>query len=334
MNINLLAVFFGLAFIARADMANVEVLVVEERTGNPVAGRDVLGMFQREVPMSEHLQADLSPYECLRKTDGNGRVKLSGPTNCGTVDIRIEPQLFSAYYLPLDCHTVKYEKMDAKGVWQPDDLVVTVRLDRIERPVPLVYRRIFKEFPDDSKKMSYDFLLGDWLPPVGTGVVADVVFSCQPDEDVAPYGDLNWKDGGVRRSMKVDFPGTGNGLVEVRPEITAGIRIRMAVSDGYDPEIVRWVTDNGHGAHEENFDRSRCYCFRFRTQQNAAGKYVGGYYGKIYGDIQYTPAVAQYKHSGWVKFSYYFNPMPLDRNLECDEKLLLPGSDTSRRVYP
>ena len=68
----------------------------------------------------------------------------------------------------------------------------------------------------------------------------------------------------------------------------------------------------------DEYDKSRCYCFRVRSKFDDKGNLVDAYYGKVYGDFK----IHAHINIGLdiVKFLYYLNPTPNDRNLEWDMK--------------
>jgi hypothetical protein len=55
---------------------------------------------------------------------------------------------------------------------------------------------------------------------------------------------------------------------------------------------------------------SQCY-FRVRAITNAAGEIVEAYYGKMQNSIDIYPPTS-------IRFTYYLNPKPNDRNIEFD----------------
>ena len=72
--------------------------------------------------------------------------------------------------------------------------------------------------------------------------------------------------------------------------------------------------------------KDKFVCFRIRTKLDENGQVVGGYYGKIYGDIFFLPNSYGAVIVAIPQFLYYLNPNPLDRNLEWDgDTNLFPG---------
>jgi hypothetical protein len=315
-----------------ADTAKLGVLVLDEETGMPVEGVKVRGGFKVQARSWSAVKCSPLPNECFKFTDKNGRCKVEGETNCGEAGAAVvnAPE---GYYCPSYGQGYDFKRQNMLGIWQPDDLVVTVRLQRVEHPIPLFVKKIGEGhcedlFSREDGVLKFDFMKGEYLPPIGNGEVADVEFRRLPREElgegVNPGGD---KGCAYRDSMGVRFLGEGNGLVEMSYPENARLKIRTAPETGYKQDCLCWAGINKQLRYEESYDKSRCFCFRIRTRRDENGKIVEAYYGKIYGDIELrrgeTPLVAVES----VEFTYYLNPIKLDRNLEwnkqnlCDDPL-------------
>lgn len=184
----------------------------------------------------------------------------------------------------------------------------------VRNPVPLKVVSIGHRMPegggnaipdaDAETPIAIDLLEGDWLPPWGNGKVADVLAYRTP----LPEG--TW--GNPRFAMKLVFPGTGNGLCRVEPDVSGGPLVWEAPESGYVSEHEFW---NGHGT-DRNYDEDNpppCHCFRIRSEFDEAGRLVSCHYGKIYGDFR----IGRFSPVGWSpKFRGYVNPKPADPNLE------------------
>ena len=220
-------------------------------------------------------------------------------------------------------------------IWQPEDVVVTVALQRVAHPIPLYVNRVILDgrresvggFDGTNAVLKFDFLEGDWLPPHGVGKYSDMTITTKLEVGEA----LN-----IWRSHKttfydfisaIEFPGKGNGLVEksVRGS-NCGIRVRTAPESGYVSEKVmqfgrRKKNTSGPVIYPEYYTESNddcCYCFRVRSRYDDRGNLIEAYYGKIYGDFRFRGT----DKSGFngASFLYYLNPTSLDRNLEWDMK--------------
>ena len=307
---------FSATFLVSADVAKVGVFVVDDRTGEPMKDVSVTGSFRMDNGWLAFKGGE-PPNRDSAVTDVNGRCRLRGRTNCGRMGVwaRNPP---SGYYAPRRGWGRRFSEKNLLGIWQPDNLVATIRLQRVERPIPL----FVKACKLDVKREIADVNGGRFaldLPPFGEGKVADIEFARLPHEDLGSgMNDSDVRGTSFRDSMAVRFPGEGNGLVESNPAPNLRLRIRTAPEDGYRPDYLCWTGRNRKLEYVGSYDENRCFCFRIRTRRDDRGRIVEAYYGKIYGDIlMYTGY--NFIVCG-VKFLYYLNPTPLDRNLEWDRK--------------
>lgn len=312
-----------------ADIARFGVFVVDDKTGKALKNVSVMGVFDVNNGWFAVKGSD-GPNLDRAVTDVNGRCRLRGRTNCGNIGCWVEKPPSGFYPCPQGWGR-RFSEKNLLGIWQPDNLVATIRLQRVERPIPLFIKRVTKVerggftadiFPKGEDTLRYDLLMGDWLAPVGTGRVADVTFTRHPREDLGEgVNGADVRGPSYRDSMTVRFPGEGNGLVESNPPPSLRLRIRTAPEDGYRPEYLCWKGRDKKLEHVGSYDENRCFCFRIRTRRDDRGRIVGAYYGKIYGDItfvyQFRP---EFVPVASVCMSYYLNPTPLDRNLEWDRK--------------
>lgn len=312
-----------------ADIARFGVFVVDDKTGKALKNVSVMGVFDVNNGWFAVKGSD-GPNLDRAVTDVNGRCRLRGRTNCGNIGCWVEKPPSGFYPCPQGWGR-RFSEKNLLGTWQPDNLVATIRLQRVERPIPLFIKRVTKAerggftadiFPKGEDTLRYDLLMGDWLAPVGTGRVADVTFTRHPREDLGEgVNGADVRGPSYRDSMTVRFPGEGNGIVELHPPPSYRLKIRTAPEDGYRSEYLCWKGRNKKLEHVGSYDENRCFCFRIRTRRDDRGRIVGAYYGKIYGDItfvyQFRP---EFVPVASVCMSYYLNPTPLDRNLEWDRK--------------
>ena len=158
------------------------------------------------------------------------------------------------------------------------------------KPAKLKIAEVKLNFPPDKDEMRFDFLKGDWLPPEGKGEVADVVFRRMPRIQLGTAYDAWGKPAGKRRkdSLSVKFPGEGNRMDDEKME---------TITSGY-------------------FQKAQC--FRIRAQKDENGSVTNCFYGKIYGEFEWFPDYYHPPHIKEVKFTYYINETPMDRDLETD----------------
>ncbi len=313
------------------DVAKLGVLVLDESTGLPVKDVLVRGGFENYHGWLA-VKGAPPPNEDFVRTDADGRCTVRGRTNNGEAGAAVE-EAPSGYYCPYFGEGFTFRRKNILGIWQPDNVVVTIRLQRVEHPIPLFVKYVSNAspvsgsrdiFPKGEDTVRYDLVMGDWLPPVGSGKVADVEFTRHPRKtlyeiEIQKFGEKK-KYEAYRDSMTVEFLGEDNGLKELSPSPDLGLRIRTAPETGYSSTYESWhqndFVDGFVVARKvtKSYDENRCFCFRIRTRHDENGKIVEAYYGKIYGDIYFSWGVSN------VCMLYYLNLTPLDRNLEWDRK--------------
>ena len=170
---------FAMMFIpvsALADTARIEAVVLDGLSLSPLEGVCVQANFAEDIGWRAWTQSPVPDVD-KKRTDRWGRCRFQGKTNCGVVDcFVVEPP--TGYYIGDGwCHT--YTNKNLFGVWQPDNLVATIRLQRVEHPIPLCVKNVRPKvapetFDGTNAVLRYDLVLGDWLPPEGKGERADL----------------------------------------------------------------------------------------------------------------------------------------------------------------
>ena len=317
-----------------AATAKLGVVVVDADDGHPLRDVKVAGVFVNKafVPVWDNGPNNNVTYEI---TDSNGRCTLRGSTNCGTVNCCISE--VEGYYKG-DFHgDVTFKKTNLLGIWQPDNVVVTIALQRVENPVPLFVKYVdlcgagkkLEGFDGTNLVASLDMMMGEWLPPHGKGKVADLTINTK----LTITGQARKESYPMPLMVKffvatntVTIAGRGNGICRKYPNRKNGILIRKADDDVFEESL---IFVNGHQKIEhgpdygsldskrfKDYDKDRCYTFRIRSRYNDKGELIDGYYGKIYGDFDFW-CNSEVGLDG-VSFRYYLNPRSLDRNLETD----------------
>lgn len=332
-----------LAWVLFADTAKFGALVVDAESGIPLEGVPVEASFSNDNGWMAWTES--APINHDREpTDRNGRCRLSGATNIGRAGCWVDDP--PRGYYGGGGRNFRFKWKSPIGVWQPDNLVATIRLQRVEHPVPLFVKRVGDHinrskvgYVDGTNTLfKYDLVVGDYLPPDGHGEVADLVvesrlthlFSTNLYLQTMVFYDF---------TNTMSFPGEGNGVIPSMTRATDGIKLRVAPEDGYGRATVircgnrmKVMPPNIWDDVYTECDPNRCYYFRIRSRYDESGNLVGGYYGKIYGDFEIG---CRLRYGGCsVEFLYYLNPTPLDRNLEWDMKTNLcpdPGNLGERR---
>jgi hypothetical protein len=210
-----------------------------------------------------------------------------------------------------------------KGRFQPWNATNTVVLKRIRNPIPMYAKGVETVVPVLGQPVGYDLEKGDWVGPHGKGVVSDLVFTV-----TGTYKDPS--NGQVLVGMAFSNPldGIQTTHVEAGPAGPVGSKfwsLHEAPEDNYagkynseflissDPGVLRKNPSRDHGA---------ILYYRVRVCTNETGQIVRALYGKIYGQMcGYFKEVHPPENTRiGVRFSYYLNPTPNDRNVEFDPK--------------
>ena len=325
------AIFIASLYVSYADTIKFSAMIVDGSTKKPMPNVKVCAGFTMDAGLVWNNRFKHEHKQYL--TDVHGSCRISGESNCGKAGcyIDIPPE---GYYKPLSGFSLRYKKESLFGVWQPDNLVVTILLQRVEHPIPLYVSKVhthdiesYYDKPDSLKELRFDFVAGDWLPPLGIGKNADMIIRTEfrLNETISNmvFKALTYYD----FINTIEFPGAGNGILEKSVEGNLGLKIRIADATGYAPNKIlcfgRRQKKNAviKGVCPEEYtesDPKRCYCFRVRSQFDEKGNMISAIYGKIYGDFKFDGF--DKKGLTGIEFLYYLNPTPLDRNLEWDMK--------------
>ncbi len=305
-------------------VARLGVKVVDSETGQPIPQIKVYGGF-KNYPKAWGIGAKNNSDEEV--TDSEGFCQLSGRTEAGhsSCIVRGNEGFYDSGWYSFD-----YEKRSALkfGRWIPDDVIITARLDRVVNPISLYVKKAeiqygmnsFAELLPLQESFSYDLLKGDWLPPYGKGRISDINFTVKKVMlGLEPY---EYPSGiktneFYRYDVKVGFNGLMNGMIEKVPAYKSMLKLRIAPTDGYVPERVCWRGRLSRTEYKNNNNPDRCYYIRIRTELDENGVIKKAYYGKIYGDFNLFEEKNILTN---IKFLYYLNPTPNDRNLEWDMK--------------
>ena len=227
-------------------------------------------------------------------TDTNGSFEASRPAYSGLLGFTAEKTGFYSTKASYDLgFTYDSEK------W---NLAETLSLKKQINPIPMYAKSVNLGMPAFDKSIGYDFEIGDWVGPYGKGINADIFFTGHFD---------NQTNGESDYTLKVNFPNAGDGIQEFTTTILAqeGPYSKLKSSQnapliGYQPMWVQAESRKPGKPVETNVDAHHNYYFRVRTTLDQNGNIAKTCYGKIYGDF--------------LRFKYFFNPMPNDRNVEFD----------------
>ena len=297
---------------AQEAVMSFEVKVVND-AGEPMSDCEVvITTFDRWVP-GTGFGEDIFNKQRLR-TDEEGVVRVVAKSSRD--DLHYSATAPNVYYRT---RRARYEySHQENGKWQPENQKFEVVLKRIKNPIPMYAKGIGLvrplDIPELGKEVGFDLIRADWVPPYGKGRVSDLVFRME-----SRFVNLDDFD----CILTISFSNDGDGLIGVKKPLNQGSKLRLdylAPSQGYSPVLVKNAFAHSPvEAMTTGFDLEQNYYFRVRTVFDENGNIESALYGKIHGDFEYSP----YQQ---MRFRYYLNPTPNDRNIEFDpERNLFPG---------
>ena len=319
---------FGSAISSSASERPIAQITVRVRAddGSVVTGIVVgVSTFWKHIP-GEGFGWDENKT-VKKMTDANGLVTLSVPSLTGEIAYGARP--FPGLY-ENESDRMRFTNSIADK-WQPWNPTVEVEMKRIVNPIPLYAKTIklqkSKRIPEFGKPVGFDLMKADWVKPYGSGEESDFIFT------------INVKLGGMTQekfgyqihdsSFHVGFSNDGDGIQSVYAEPNKGSLLRLprlAPEQGYETCLTRKSYSHKDGYFNEKRDDQN-YFFRVRTKKDEEGNIVSALYGKIHGEFDWD-------WMGGVRFTYYLNPTPNDRNLEFDGKNNLFKPDWRDTSWP
>ena len=342
-----------LSLSVRSDTVKIGSVVLDDLTTEPIPDVEVCFSFKEDIGWRAWTESS-KREKMFRKTDLNGYCTASGVSNCGQGGCYVKNPPEGYYHPALGWKNI-YTTKDAFGVWQPDNLVATIRLQRVEHPIPLFVKRVelrdnkngIGGFDGTNSVLRFDLMKGEWLPPYGNGEVSDIEIGSSvkitgTGKYRKAYPEFGWTSMNFYELVSRISVSDADRIMTFVGEPNAGLKIRIAHEDLFGCSVTRSRGErqvfekNGKDWHTENFndlDPNRCYTFRIRSRRDEDGKLVEAYYGKIYGDFEFEGD--DKKGLIGVKFLYYLNPKSLDRNLEWDMKNnLCPNPGNLNQRFP
>ena len=327
---------FAISAVA-VDMSKIQAVILDAVTDQPISGVKVFGSFRMNNGIRIWTESP-TPNVDEVTTDVKGHCMMRGKTNVGHAGCWVS-KAPEGYYLSPAAGSFDFKKKDIFGNWQPDNLVATIRLQRVEHPIPLLVKRVewrnwrkgLLGLQGTNAVLRLDMVKGDWLPPYGHGETADLEIASELQitgkdrrflRAIASEGNILFYD----LVQTIRPTGTDDCISELHAAPTSGIKIRHGSDMGRSARVVRHRgmrkrierTGNWECEYFDDTDDNRCYPFRIRSKYDEKGNLVEAYYGKIYGDFKFEGDLERGIIS--VRFLYYLNPTPLDRNLEWDMK--------------
>lgn len=284
--------------------AKLTVRVIDE-AGEPVKGALVKMRFHEPLPNPEHWGTGKGDKIVSAPTDDFGLCTLSDHSYAELAGAVLKDGFYPGSWIPY-----KFQN-PVGGKWQPWDATAEVTLKKIVNPTPMFARRTEVEMPTADAAIGFDLMEADWVSPNGNGKSPDLVFRLT--KRVASFHDF-------RADLEVSFPNRGDGIQAMLESRSGRSELRSSHSApeaGYSPSVSLLQGNSKQGGEYGTSNNPRDYFFRVRTVIDAKGQVVSALYGKIYGSIEYFPV--SYK-AAKLRFTYYLNATPNDRNLEFDPK--------------
>lgn len=247
-------------------------------------------------------------------TDEQGIVKFAFSSERTEHGINVFPPSDGYYKTTLPNYQFKEV---VSGRWTPENPVIEFVLKKKRNPIPLYARAYYSTsallLPAAGKACGFDLVASDWVRPYGKGTHSDLIFNLER-RYVGVYDmDCN---------LTVTFGNKGDGFIEGSRSVKYGSVMRLdylAPLDGYRPLIEKTKSaDPTTKKRVTNISDEMNYFLRLRTVMDAAGKITHANYAKVHGDFRFD--VINSKETSYVLFTYFFNPIPNDRNLEFDPK--------------
>ena len=289
-------------------------LRVTDSTGKPVEKALMSVAF---FPSDSYVDADVRAGQ----TDTNGCFCIEGKT-VGDLTFSITK---SNYYTTTGKHWFyrKGENCLLNNRWQPWNPTNTVVLKEHRIFLPMFAKNVDTQMPIQDAPVGFDLEVGDWQSPHGKGEKADILFAYS-----ATIHDF-WN---YSNQLVVACSNKMNGLYRDSKDMWSDFYSTYeANSNGYQPQFVfSFVTTKEKKLRDQRLEPSEYLIFRIRTVLDDKGNIVSAQYGKIYGPIEYGRVD---ENHGGVRFTYYLNPTPNDRNLEFDPSRNLFGQTDRQRVY-
>lgn len=208
--------------------------------------------------------------------------------------------------------------------WLPWNPTVPVVLREIRNPVPMYVKSVDHILPK-GVSIGFDCAVGEFLPPVGKGEVAD--FNVLVEQN----GVLT-KDRKFSKRMILQANSEGGGFAFLKTHSASAFKSEHQAPLGdYAGSVDFYAEYPPPSASRPTIDpfaSGKYMVFRSRVERDDEGNIIKANYGKIYETIEYgRNARIQTDGESMIRFLYYFNPTPNDRNLEFDGKnnLFKPG---------
>jgi len=208
------------------------------------------------------------------------------------------------------------------GRWQPWNPTNPVVLKERRKPATMYAQKVEVIIPVMDKTVGFDLEQGDWVAPYGEGMKGDLLFTYNAEyEGTQDYS----------KRLSLSFSDSKDGLRTYLLDKSSDLMsLYEAPVDGYVSSLLleRERTRTKVSLSEE-FGDEKYLVFRTRTVTDDEGNIISANYGKIYGPIRYGLIGQEYR----LRFDYYFNPTPNDRNIEFERSQNLMTKPGRGAIY-
>ncbi len=195
------------------------------------------------------------------------------------------------------------------GRWQPWNTIHPVVLKEKRNPTAMYARHVDVAIPVRDQPIAFDLEVGDWVAPYGKGSGEDFCFTYR--SDIKDF----WTG---RKELAIACTNRMDGFYRAQRDTWSEYEsVYEAAENGYSG-TVSLILDatKDRVLKSEGIDEREFLVFRVRTVIDEKGGVIRANYGKIYGRVEYGVGEALDR----LRFTYYLNPTPNDRNLEFDPK--------------
>ncbi|HEY5745849.1 MAG TPA: hypothetical protein VIU12_07220 [Chryseolinea sp.] len=282
-----------------SGFARLTISVIHEDSSPVVEAKVGVGFNQTKNYWRDGHKFDTKEFV----TDAAGTVVASGETTTGWITYGASKD---GYYRTFGEQLMLKRRGDR---YEPWDLVKELVLKPIIKPIPMYARRLDTiRLPTVGRPVGFDLIASDWVAPYGKGTTSDLIFLLNTNYTSIEHA--------FDATLTIRFANEGDGIQSVLAPINFGSKLRLpryAPEEGYQSMLVKSYFRKAPNAQiHRDYRDDQNFFFRVRTvKQN--GKVVSAYYGKIAGDIEFWG-------NQKLRFIYYVNPTPNDRNLEFDPK--------------
>ena len=199
------------------------------------------------------------------------------------------------------------------GRWLPWNPKVEIVLKEKRNPAKMVIKDVDIKLPLKNTDFGFDFVVGDLVAPDGNGKNVDVWMKCWGDKPYSPSRNFTNELLFVSASIE-------GGFVRKKKDMWSELLFDYeAPETGYLASLYL-STKRSAAKIFETIELSESDYLIFKLTRGSGSGSGGGkhsWYGKIYGPLIHGITTNDREGAG-VKFTYYLNPAPDDRNIETE----------------